>query len=143
MSAGPIRRFFEFSLTGSRATSEVEVLLGKGVWNLDYHGFTRTAGGSATYQPSLSETSGETSGALSERARLNYGAAIAVATITRDQLDPGVPFQCNPDADGNGKLYYKPHWAGGSSPPHTDNTATVVLVFTKCLGAVTTGAHNG
>ena len=139
MSAGPIRRFFELTLTNSRAAHEIEIALGKGVWNLDYHGFQRTGGTSTTYQPSLSETSGETSGSLSERARLNYNAAIAVATITRDQLDPGIPFQCNPDAAGNGKLYYKPHWNG----VHTDNAARVVLVFTKCLGAITSRTDDG
>ena len=52
MSAGPIRRFFEFTLAASRAAHEIEVPLGKGVWNLDYHGFQRTTGTAATYQPS-------------------------------------------------------------------------------------------
>ena len=139
MSAGPIRRFFEFTLTASRAAHEIEVPLGKGVWNLDYHGFQRTTGTAATYQPSLSETSGETSGSLSERARLNYSGTIAVAVITRDQLDPGIPFQVNPDAEGNGKLYYKPHWNGTS----TDNAAVVVLVFTKCLGSIKSSNESG
>ena len=139
MSAGPIRRFFEISLTASRAAHEIEIPLGKGIWNLDYHGFSRSAGTAATYQPSLSETSGETSGSLSERARLNYNATIAVAVTTRDQLDPGIPFQVNPDASGNGKLYYKPHWNGAS----TDNVAILVLVFTKCMGSIKSSTSSG
>lgn len=139
MSAGSIRRFFEFTLTASRAAHEIEVPLGKGVWNLDYHGFQRTDGAATTYQPSLSETSGETSGSLSERARLNYSSTIARATITRDQFDPGIPFQVNPDAEGNGKLYYKPHWNGAS----IDNEAVIVLVFTKCLGSIKSSNESG
>lgn len=138
MSSGPIRRFFEYTLTNSRATHEIEVLLGKGVWNLDYHGFERTAGTGATYQPALSETSAETSGSLSERARLNYSATILVAVITRDQLDPGIPYQVNPDASGNGKLYYKPFWNTG-----TNNAGRVILVFTKSKGSIKSSTEDG
>jgi len=93
------------------------------LWELIYHGFEDDGTGTgATYQPVCSEVSASSG----EDARLSYAAAIAVAVITRDQLDPGIPFKL----DGDGNLFYSPNYNAAA-----DNTGTAILRFRAVAGA--------
>ena len=111
-----------FTTVGSTAEASINLGVPNGLWELAYHGFARTAGTASQYQPLM----GETTNPSGEHQRLNYAAAIAVGTVTRDQFDPPIPFA----ADAGGNLFYRPGFVGGS----TDNSGTAVFRFRRVLG---------
>ena len=126
-SSAQVERHFEVTFTTVGAASEYVVSIGDAntLWELVYHGFLRSAGTAANYQPVLGEVTAPVAATM-EHVRLNYAAVIAVATVTRDQFDPPIPFR----ADASGQLYYRPNFNAG-----VNNTAVVVLRFRKVRGS--------
>jgi hypothetical protein len=113
-----------FTTVGTTAEATISLGVNNGLWELVYSSFLRSAGSAATYQPLLAEASAPVAASM-EHCRLNYAAAIAVATVTRDQHDPPIPFKAN----ALGQLFYRPVFNTGA-----DNTATVVLRFRQVKG---------
>lgn len=112
------------TFTTVAAGGEADFILdeGGGLWELEYHGFSRSAGDGATYKPIM----GETTNPSGETARMSYSSTITNTTVTQDSFDPPIPFK----TDSSGKLYYRPVFASG-----TNNTGVAILRFRKVGGA--------
>ena len=75
---------------------------------LTYFGYKRSGGTAATYQPYFGEVA---AGAITDLdSKVAYPAAIAVATVTKDQYDPPVVFKL----DASGRLYLHPGFDAGA-----------------------------
>ena len=117
------------SVTGQDSTSEVAVQLPTyaTTWWLVSVRFFRTSGSAATYQYRLGEVAGFVAGSIDERIVVK---SRAVAKPLDDALlgspGVGVPVQ----ADGTGKIYFRPGWASGA-----DNAADWDLWFVQAIEA--------